>query len=765
MTPPSERTTGTDALPETDAIHAFRMLHPAVQRWIWNQNWESLRPVQAKAIPPIMGTVDDILITAQTAGGKTEAALLPMVSRILLERGAGLGFNLLYISPLKALINDQTNRIEAICKDIHVPVQPWHGDVSQSEKQRARDRPQGILLITPESLEAFMVHRYTSLKRLFGKLMGVIIDEYHALLDNERGMQTLSLISRLEEVTGRPIRRIALSATIGDLQQAARQLQPDPNRTVRIVEPETTTLRSTGDAPSLEITFRTAIQSGQRRRGDASADSRITADLYRELRGSNALVFADSRQAVEAYAERLRAKCDTEGVPNEFFPHHGSLSSEHRAELETRLKGGQPATAICTSTLELGIDIGDIATVAQIRAPYSVASLRQRLGRSGRRDSPAKLRLYILESNPQKRSHPTDWLHLELIRGMAMLRLLLDGWCEPAETGKLHLSTLTHQILSTIAARHGVSAAGLYHSLCSRGPFRHVNPDLFGSLLRQLASNEQNLIEQDPARNLLILGRKGERLLQGRDFYAAFKSTENYQLITAHQNLGTLPVACPLTTDKPIIFSGQNWLITAIDEERRIVQVEPHESGDLPRFSGTPGDIHETVIRQMYHELESDLEADYLDHEGVAALRQARKVYEYLNLENDPILEYKSGHHLIASGLGSRANLSLKILLETRGWKTYCWNGFLEAEAGDNRKSIRASLADIAATPEPDPAATLAEYKALLIEKYHEQLGDELLAVDLASSKLAFGTAATAAGELIQPGGENYQRPSKATAR
>ena len=576
-------------------------------------------------------------------------------------------------------------------------------------------------------------------------------------------MQTLSLISRLEEVTGRPIRRIALSATIGDLDQAARQLQPDPNRNVRIVQPDTTTLRRSGDGANLEIAFRTAIQSGQRRRDDAGADARITEDLYHQLRGSNALVFAESRQSVEAYAERLRAKSQTEGVPNEFFPHHGSLSADHRAELEARLKGGQPATAICTSTLELGIDIGDIATVAQVRAPYSVASLRQRLGRSGRRDSPAKLRLYILESNPQKRSHPTDWLHLELIRGMAMLRLLLDGWCEPAETGKLHLSTLTHQILSSIAGRQGLSASSLYHSLCTRGPFRQVAPKVFGSLLRQLAGENQQLIEQDPARNLLILGRKGQRMLQGRDFYAAFKSTDSYQLLTAHGSLGTLPIACPLTTDKPIIFSGQNWLITSIDEERRVVQVEPHESGNLPRFSGTPGDIHETVVRQMYHELQSEHEADYMDGEGVAALRQARKTYQYLQLEKNPVLEYESGRHLIATGLGSRANLSLKILLESRGWKTYCWNGFLEAEAEGSGKSIHAALADIAATPEPDPATTLREYKNLLVEKYHDQLGDELLAMDLASSKLALRTAAAAAKTL--GGQDRYQSPSKAVDR
>ena len=734
-----------------DTAHAaFELLHPAMKQWCWNKGWKSLRPVQTMAIPAIMRHNHHVLVTAPTAGGKTEAAVLPLVSRALFERQAGHGFEILYISPLKALINDQIERLESICHGSGMPVMPWHGEISQSRKQQARDAPEGVLLITPESLEVFLVHRYGSLPRLFRRTSAVLIDEYHALLDNPRGMQTLSLISRLEEVTGRRIRRVGLSATIGDVDQAARQLSMDEPDAVLIVQPPGTGLSGEDGRPALEVSFKTVVQRrlGSRQQ-KAEADERIAADLYRRLRGANNLVFAESRVFVEAYAARLRAMCESERVPNEFWPHHGSLSGDDRRTLERRLKSGAPTTAICTSTLELGIDIGDIDTVCQIRPPYSVASLRQRLGRSGRRDTPPRLRMYVREGEPGRHSHPVDYLHLELVRGVAMLELLAEGWCEPARTGRLHLSTLAHQVLSNIAGRHGCDARRLYRSLCGRGPFRNVDVDSFAVLLRQLGSGSEPLIEQAADGRTLRLAAGGERMLQKRDFYATFKATECYHVVTTRgQPLGALPLACPLTAGSAIVFSGRNWLVDRIDPDARIVRLEPHTEGELPKFSGNAGDIHQRVIDQMLATLAGSREPAELDDEALGLLAEARGAYRHLGLAERPVFEYSRGKNLVATGLGSAGNESLKLLLERNGWKVYCWDGFIDAVDETMQLRLPETLAAIGDTPDPDPAETLAGYENLTVDKYHDRLGAALLACDLASSKLDLPAAAAAAGRI-----------------
>ena len=722
-----------------------------MKRWCWQKGWKTLRAVQTLAIPEIMRHNRHVLICAQTAGGKTEAAILPLVSRILHERTPGTGFELLYISPLKALINDQRERLESICQGTGIGVQPWHAEVPTSQKQRARTNPEGILLITPESLEAFLVHRYSSLGRLFRRTRAVLLDEYHALLDNERGMQTLSLINRLEEVTGKRMRRVALSATIGDVDQAAGQLWPDKPEDVVVVDAGDSALQTGSEKGDLELSFRCAIQkrrSGSRRE-KAEADQVIASDLYKRLRGTNNLVFAESRQYVEAYAERLRAMCESERVPNEFWPHHGSLSGDDRAVLEKRLKSGNPTTAICTSTLELGIDIGDIDTVCQVRPPYSVASLRQRLGRSGRRDTPARLRMYAVEGEPNQGSHPMDMLHLELVRAVAMVQLLRDGWCEPARTDRLHLSTLAHQVLSSVAGLHGATGLRLHKSLCTRGPFRSVDAETFVALLRQLGSAPEALIEQPEGQARIRLAPAGERLLQKRDFYAAFRNTESYQVMTdSGQPLGTLPLACPLTPATPIIFSGRNWLITSIDADTRVVRLQPHTRGELPKFSGTAGEIHQRIIDGMFEVLEGEAKAEYLDKTGQRLLGEARLAYTHLDLQDHPILVYGRGSSFVATRLGSQGNLSLKILIEKLGWEVYCWNGFLDAEPKVPGQSLLTTLEQIAEDPAPDPAKVLAGYENLIVEKYHEKIGPALLAQDLASSRLDFRKAAQEAGRI-----------------
>lgn len=257
---------------------------------------------------------------------------------------------------------------------------------------------------------------------------------------------------------------------------------------------------------------------------DASTvPDRLADDLFRILRGRSNLLFPGSRVDVETYTDRLAGMCRENSLPNEFFPHHGNLAKAVREEVELRLRDDpRPTTAVATTTLELGIDIGDVETVAQIGPGFSVASLRQRLGRSGRRPGkPAILRIFAPELIAGPGDHSVERLHLGLVQSIAMVECLRENWCEPPPAAGLHLSTLIHQILALILQTGGVRPAVAWQLLCGRGPFRNADKALFAELLRRMAAPEVRLVEQSPE-GLLMIGEAGEQLAESHEFYAVF---------------------------------------------------------------------------------------------------------------------------------------------------------------------------------------------------------------------------------------------------
>lgn len=624
----------------------FEKLALPVQKWIRQQGWRELRDIQARAIRSICDSDRDLIVAASTAGGKTEAAFLPLISQVLDAPADNEGFDLLYIGPLKALITDQAGRLEDICREAELPVVPWHGDVAQSVKSRALKKPGGILLITPESLEALFIRRGLEIPRLFGATRAVVIDELHSVLDSERGVQMRSLLNRLEFSVKRPIRRIGLSATLGDMDLARAYLRPDDAPNVDLIKAE-------GGEAELRLQLRGYL-SGEEDENAPSATNAIASHLFQHLRGSDNLVFAGARQSVEIYADRLRDLCEREHLPQEFYPHHASLSRDHRDFVERRLKdAAKPTTAICTSTLELGIDIGDVACVAQIGAPFSVAALRQRLGRSGRREGqPAILRQYAVETRLTAESNFVDRLRLGLVRAIAMIDLLLDGWCEPPKPQALHLSTLVHQILSVIAERGGASASHLYHVLCREGPFRMVSTPIFTEVLRALGGAEIGLIEQTEG-GLLLLGPTGERLVEHYSFYAVFKTPEEYRLVANGRDLGTLPVDNVLSPGMMLIFSGRRWLIQEIHDREKVIMVTPAKAGTPPMFGGDPGDIHDRVIERMFDILEGEVEPAYMDPVSIQMLEEARLNYARMGFRESRIVSPGASSAILATRVGT----------------------------------------------------------------------------------------------------------------
>lgn len=735
------------------ASRAFDLLHPGVQRWIWKRKWNGLRDIQERAVPVVLAGDRDVLISAATAGGKTEAAFLPIVSAVAEDDAPGI--KVLALSPLKALINDQFRRIEDLCEEVRVPVHRRHGDVPQGERARLRKSPGGILLTTPESLEASLCREGSGVARLFAGLRYIVVDELHAFIGTERGMQLASLMHRVETVLGRRTARVGLSATLGDMKAAAAVLRPDdPDRVVL--------LESAADSQELRLQVRGYVEGAPvpsapddlRKRKELEEASEealredISAHLYKTMRGSSNLVFAGSRRNVELYADTLREMSEKAGVPNEFFPHHGNLSKDLRETLEARLKDGRlPTSAVCTTTLELGIDIGDVKSVAQIGAPYSIAGLRQRMGRSGRRPgAPVILRIYVPEEVLSPITTEMDRLRLETVMTVAGVRLLLQKWCEPPPPKALHLSTLVHQTLSMISQHGGASAARLYDTLCGKGPFAGIDRATFAAVLRSMGSEEAALIEQAED-GVLLLGEGGERIVGSHMFYPIFETPEEFTVVAKGKTLGTVPVDTPLKPEDFIVFAGRRWKVLDIHDREKILQVEAAKGGKLLTFGGDPAPIHDRLAAETRSVFEADDEPAFLDNQALEHLRGGRGHYRARRLDAAGVLP-EGERTLLFPWVGTRKSQTLALALAARGIKAQSWGLVVVADALADE--VLPALTDIASEPAPDPLDLAASVANKVRLKYDRFLDDALLDRQLASSVVDAATLPSVARGLLE---------------
>lgn len=618
----------------SDSRH-FERLDERIRRWVWQKGWTSLRDAQERAIPALLGADTDVIIAAATAAGKTEAAFLPIFTVLLNSPEPA---TVLYISPLKALINDQWGRLNELCDSLEIPVTGWHGDIAYSKKQKFLKSPNGVLLITPESLEALFVNRGSSIPGMMANIKYIVIDELHAFIGFERGKQIQSLMHRVELAIGRQVPRVGLSATLGDMSLAAKFLRPSLPDSVQLIE-------SKDGGQELKVLIKVYIEGKTEPDEERDEDDptspyvAISNDLYRALRGSNNLVFPNSRSNVEKYTDRLRRLCEQDKVPNQFWAHHGSLSKTYREETEQALKSGDvPATAICTSTLELGIDIGSVKSICQIGRPPAVSSLRQRLGRSGRRKGEsAILRGYIIERELSPKTSISDSLREDLIQTIAMVRLLISGWFEPPLAGGLHASTLVQQILSVISERGGIMARDLWHGLLSPGaPFEGFTPDDFIGLLRQMGGLK--LIQQDSS-GLLLHGEVGEKLVNNHEFYASFVSDEEYRLICASTQVGLIPISRPLITGQKIIFAGRRWQVLEVNEKKKFILVAPSKGGTPPVFDNCLASVHERVRGEMRNVLAGGFDVPFLDTRAKELLSEARENFKRFDLDSTTLIE------------------------------------------------------------------------------------------------------------------------------
>lgn len=729
----------------TQNSSSFYLLDERIQKYIWAEKWEALREAQELAIPHIVGGQKDVIVAAATAAGKTEAAFLPALTHLLQTSPMGL---VVYVSPLKALINDQFERLSRLCEQLDVPVWPWHGDVSATQKTRFLANPRGVLLITPESLEATFCLRGTSLGRIFERTTFLVIDELHAFIGTERGKQLQSLMHRLDVLLKRKVTRIGLSATLGDMGLARKYLRPDNASDVRVIHSKS----EGGELQVLVMGFeeplskppekkypdtKTAKETMDEDPPEPATPAHIAKNLFDNLRGSNNLIFPNSRREVERYTYLLDQMSKVRRVPNEFWPHHGNLSNEIRTETEAALKQRErPASAVCTSTLELGIDIGAVKSVAQIGPPPAVASLRQRLGRSGRRPGEAAiLRGYTIETTLDGKSPLMTELRLDTLKLTAMITLLAEGWFEPPKSGGIHLSTLVQQVLSVIAQLGGASVGQLYALLCAQGgPFEGVTKAEFVTLIRHLG--EKEILLQDSSGDLLH-GTVGEKLVSHYSFYAAFASDDEFRVVGDGRSLGTIPVSQMLSEGQKILFAGRTWRIESVDEARKTIYVRRTGGGVPPMFLGGAGRCHTKVRQRMRELLERSSMPTFLNATAQRFLLEARRTYEMRNMRNLTFID-QGGDILFLTWLGDAGNEALACLFQRRNFEAFAVDLGVEVRKTASRQAnqIFDALYDAGMSEAPPPQMLLANALNLQREKWDSLLPEPLLQKAYASLHL-----------------------------
>ncbi len=622
----------------SDLQRAEKRLVPQLRYWIRQQGWSGLRDVQIQAIPPILAANRDVILIAETAGGKTEAAYLPILSRLSSLNSRESSVQAISISPLKALINDQFQRIEPLARSVGLSVCPWHGDAPWSKKCALVKNPKGILLITPESLEAMFIRLSYDMRWTFNELKYIIVDELHAFIGSERGRQLQSLLNRLELAIARRIPRIALSATLGDLSAAAEFLRPGDGGSVEIIQPTPPPL-------NIGLCVRGYVIASPKK-GHANTEGtsipRIVGDLHERLKNSSNLIFTNSRRTVESltYQAQLLSEADT-GTET-YLPHHGNLSAQKRHLAEKRLKDKDiPATAVCTSTLELGIDIGAIENIAQIGCPPSVSSLRQRIGRSGRTDAhPPAMRIMITEKMIEEDKPSISCLRPSLVQTIAMIELMGRRWCEPQREYGNHLSTFIQQLLSVVAEHMGIEKYKARKILCVSGPFRGIKEKAFDRLVAKLM--EGKLLKPN-AEGALFLADYGLKTVSNFKFYAAFNTPVEYRLLADGHEIGTIPLTSAIKPDSTLIFAGRSWRVERLDERKRIIDLHPSKYGELPIFPGGGILVHDEVRKQMRGVYSSSEVPIYLDAQAREFLDEGRSWFEKMNLDRRSIVAGKFG--------------------------------------------------------------------------------------------------------------------------
>ncbi len=592
--------------------------------------WTSFREVQERAFDVLFGTDHHLLISSGTSSGKTEAALIPIVSSLYRDPPEGVGA--IYIGPTRALIDDQFSRIDRMLRDSGIPVTGWHGDAGRTAKERLRQDPRGILQITPESLEGILDNHPEMVGGMFHGLRFVVIDEVHSFIPEHRGLQIQCQMHRIRRMAGCSPRMVGLSATVSDAEGAAEWLGAGTDTPVDVV---TSDDRRSCRVGIKHFRFPAKDAEGSRER----AVNAYYSELFRLTDGHSCIVFTNSRAGAERTARSLAKVSQARGSRNPVRIHHGSLSGDVRRDAEQDLRGDAPATVVATVTLELGMDIGSLDRVVQVGAPYACSSLVQRMGRSGRRGGRQELIMLCNDDDAEWRPG-IDGVSLELARGIAETELYLrDGWTEPLSPDPLPYGLLFHQ---TLAALKGSTRFMRFTDLCdevlSMPPFAAIPREDYRLLLKHMI-NRRTLMQTEDL--TLVIGPRGEPVAFGRDFQAVFETSVQTEVRSGGATIGT--VQGDPEVGAKVALAGRVWRVTA----RGAGWAEAAETdgeGDS-KWESRPPDVHTAVMRKIREVLLSDDGYPYLDTAAGEELARSRRAFRASGA-GDVFVPVEGGFHV-----------------------------------------------------------------------------------------------------------------------
>ncbi|HII4481538.1 TPA: DEAD/DEAH box helicase [Clostridium perfringens] len=622
-------------------MESFNLLSNKMKNKIWDMGWEVFTEIQDKAIPVIVNTNKDVIISSSTASGKTEAAFLPILS--LIEEDLKTSLKVLYISPLKALINNQFDRIENLISSLNINVYRWHGDISHSKKIKFLKEGNGILQITPESLESLFINRTNYLGHLFKDLDFIVIDEIHAFLNNERGVQLRSLIDRIENYTYKAPRIVGLSATISNYDYVKRWIRE----------------RNINNIELVEETSSTKVLNYSLMHFNETKDYKIPMELFKDIReitreGKN-IIFCNNRALVEEMTVLLNRLAKKEKVDSMYYPHHSSIDKSIREFVEKIMtKSNEAATIIATSSLELGIDIGDLQIVIQVNSTNTVSSLKQRLGRSGRKkDEEQYLQLYTTNNE-------------SLLKSIAVMELQLEKWIEPAEGYKLPYDVLFQQIISICCEFNGLKKKSLIEKINLSNLFSKLDSNLIIKLVDYMTEN--GYLECLNGKDELIVGLTGEKILRSKEFYSVFLTQQEYDVLYISKKIGKVERNVFLNPGNNIILAGKLWTIENINDKKEKIYVVPANNAKPPQYSGSFINFDKKIGYKMMEILCNKKDFEYINENAKIALEDMRLRYRSLKVDINNRVIWSEGENMIISTFtGTKIYITLAWMLKLVG--------------------------------------------------------------------------------------------------
>ncbi len=730
----------------------FYRFSPFIQDFIYNSGWQDLRAVQLAAARVVFETDKNLLITSSTASGKTEAAFFPILSLMCEDMPQSIGA--LYIAPLKSLINDQFSRLDELLDLTGIPVFHWHGDVAQSHKSKLLKNPQGILQITPESLESMLMNRSNDLVRLFGDLRFVVIDEIHTLTGTDRGNQIICQLVRLARLIGHTPRRIGLSATIGDAKLAADWLGGGTD--VETVVPEINEGKTKwrlgiehffiqGDDFDQSRDLVHMDEESQAEPSEEPSRGKIEIDpgyeyIYDCVKHKKSIVFSNSREETEYVTATLRQIADNRNESDIFLIHHGNLSASIREEAESKMKNDEQKCVVCaTVTMELGIDIGRLERIVQNDAPISVSSFLQRLGRSGRRGTPPEMMMVFREENPLPNAPLPQLIPWGFLRAIAIVQLYIEEkFIEPPFTKKMPFSLAFQQTLSMLASSGEMTPKRLAERMLSLPPFAGIDKEDYRLLLLSMLQND--FLEMTEEKGLIV-GLKGERLVNSFKFYAVFKDSEDYTVRCESDEIGTI------TTPPPVgdrfALAGRLWEVEELDIPRKLIYVKSVKGKMEVSWPGDFGEIHTKILERMKRILEEDTVYPYLKPNAVHRLEIVRNLARNTGVPGHSLVPLGGYTWCLFPWLGTRSFRTLRkfIMQNAARFKISnmefdgCYYMMFKMEQENDYGFIK-GLCDVLEREGIDKTSLVNLNEMPVFEKYDDFIPAELLRRQYATDKL-----------------------------